>query len=78
MHDQKIVRYTWHSISLVTLGAITGVVLCILQLAGVIDIGWFWATFPLWIGYAIFITFFVITWLVLGVIVLIRRIRKDK
>lgn len=31
------------------IGIITGIVLSILQGVHVIDIGWFWATFPFWI-----------------------------
>jgi len=35
-------------LSLETIGIILGIVLCILQGIGTIDIGWFWATFPFW------------------------------
>lgn len=37
------------SISLGTIGIITGIVLCILKAVGTITISWFWATFPFWI-----------------------------
>lgn len=37
------------SISLSTIGIITGIVLCILKGCGTLDITWFWATFPFWI-----------------------------
>lgn len=32
---------------------IVGIILCICQAVGVVDIGWFWATFPFWIVFAI-------------------------
>lgn len=35
------------------IGIIVGIILCILQGTGVINIGWFWATFPFWICPAI-------------------------
>lgn len=35
--------------SLSGVGIAVGVVLCVLQGIGTIDIGWFWATFPFWI-----------------------------
>ena len=42
-----------YSMPLEIIGIITGIVLCILQSTGVIDIGWFWATFPFWIVIAV-------------------------
>lgn len=48
------------SLSLGTIGIITGIVLCILQGVGTINIGWFWATFPFWIVPAIDVVIFII------------------
>lgn len=31
-------------------GTVVGIVLCVLQGIGTIDVGWFWATFPFWIA----------------------------
>ena len=46
--SNKSVTYT-ASLSLSSIGIIVGIVLCILQGVGTINIGWFWATFPFWI-----------------------------
>ena len=46
--EHKSVTYTT-GLSLSSIGIIVGIVLCILQGIGTIDIGWFWATFPFWI-----------------------------
>lgn len=48
------------SVSLVTIGIITGIVLCVLQHSGTINIGWFWATFPFWAPAALEISLFLI------------------
>ena len=47
-------------ISLTTIGIITGIVLSVLQGVGVINIGWFWATFPFWIVPAASLALFLI------------------
>ena len=36
-------------LSLSSIGIIVGIILCVLQGVGTINIGWFWATFPFWI-----------------------------
>ena len=46
--EHKSVTYTT-GLSLSSIGIIVGIVLCILQGIGTIDIGWFWATVPFWI-----------------------------
>lgn len=45
-------------------GIITGIVLCILQGTGNINIGWFWATFPFWIVPAIDVAIVLIVFVV--------------
>ena len=52
------------SLSLSSIGIITGIVLCILQGVGTINIGWFWATFPFWIVPAVGLTIYVVIILV--------------
>lgn len=63
------------SLSLSSIGIITGIVLCILQGVGTIDIGWFWATFPLWIVPAIGLTIYVV---IILVSLLIAAFTRDK
>lgn len=71
----KIVNYSLFSLS--DIGIITGIVLCILQACNVLNIGWFWATFPFWIVPAVWIAIFLLAWIILGIIAIIVYI-KDK
>ena len=74
--DRDNVRVNTTSvISLETLGIITGTVLCILQGCGVIDIGWFWATFPFWIPLALDAAVVLIAIFVCFIIVLVDEKR---
>lgn len=69
MENYVVVR---SGLSLSTIGVITGIVLTVLEVTGVINIGIFWATFPFWIvpaaSLALFIIFTVIA-LIIGAIV---------
>lgn len=47
------VKITFSTLSLNTISIIVGIILSILQGLGTIDIGWFWATFPFWIMFAV-------------------------
>ena len=68
--DTSIVRVNFSALfSLETIGIITGIILCILQGVGVIDIGWFWATFPFWIPIALDIAVFLLICLVVIILV---------
>lgn len=58
--------------SLESIGIILGIVLCILQGVGTIDIGWFWATFPFWAPLALDIAILI---LVIIIAVLIGAIK---
>ena len=58
--EDKYVVVRSGSISLTTLGIITGIVLCILKGVGVINISWFWATFPFWIVPAASLAFLIL------------------
>jgi len=73
---------TTTTVSLSTIGIITGIVLCILQATGAINIGWFWATFPFWVIPATTITFimvlFIIAVTVCGINNLIIKIKDSK
>lgn len=60
-------------ISLESIGIITGIVLCILNGVGVIDIGWFWATFPFWIGAVVELAIFGIFMLCVAISILIAK-----
>lgn len=52
------------------IGIITGIILCILQGVGTINIGWFWATFPFWIVPATSIAIFLVILIICGIIAL--------
>lgn len=73
---------TTATISLETIGIITGIVLCVLQGTGTINIGWFWATFPFWIAPAatitIIVAIFILTVTVCGIYNLIIKIKDSK
>lgn len=58
--------------SLESIGIVLGIVLCILQGVGTIDIGWFWATFPFWAPLALEIAILI---LVIIIAVLIGAIK---
>lgn len=47
------VKFTVSTLSLNSISIIVGIILSILQGTGTIDIGWFWATFPFWIMFAV-------------------------
>ncbi len=49
--------------SLSAIGAILGAVFSVLQASGVINIGWFWATFPFWIVPALGVVFWIIAFI---------------
>lgn len=68
-------NYQGPAISLELLGIITGIVLCILQGVNVIDIGWFWATFPFWIVIAVDVVIIILTLFVVGIVALFAKIR---
>ena len=71
----KIINYSLFSLS--DIGIITGIVLCILQACNVLNIGWFWATFPFWIVPAFWVAIFLLAWIILGIVAIIVYI-KDK
>lgn len=58
------------------IGIIVGIILCILQGVGTIDIGWFWAIFPFWIVIAVDLALFLIVLLIVGIVVLVDRLRE--
>jgi len=60
--------------SLSGVGVIVGIILCILQGVGTIDIGWFWATFPFWICPAIGLGIVLLCMIISGVVLLITAI----
>lgn len=62
-------------LSLSTIGIITGIVLCILQGVGTINVGWFWATFPFWIVPAVYIALLFIVVIVAVIVGLIQNHR---
>ena len=59
--------------SLEGIGIIIGVILCVLQGCGVIDIGWFWATFPFWIPIALSVVLWGFAVVIALILVLIER-----
>lgn len=73
MEENKI--NVTYSFSLWGIGIITGIVLCILQGVGTIDIGWFWATFPFWIVPAVDIALCLLILVVVGIVALIAKNR---
>lgn len=74
MEEEKRVSVT-SMLSLETIGIITGIVLCILQGVGTINIGWFWATFPFWIWLAVDLAITLIVLLIVGIVALIAHHR---
>ena len=76
---QVIVAPTW---MLSDLGIVVGIVLCILQGVGVINIGWFWATFPFWIcpavGVSLFLLILIIAWTVVLIIKCVEGVKGLK
>ena len=48
-------------------GILVGTILSILQGVGVINIGWFWATFPFWIVPAVWELFIIIVLTIVGI-----------
>ena len=77
MEEEKHVRVT-SMLSLETIGIITGIVLCILQGVGTINIGWFWATFPFWICLAVDLAIALIVLLIVGIVALIAHHRERR
>lgn len=71
MEEKNIVNV--NPLPLSTIGVLTGIVLSILQGIGVINIGWFWATFPFWIVPALWFVFFLLLLIVVGTISLIKK-----
>ena len=72
----KIVNYSLFSLS--DIGIITGIVLCILQACNVINIGWFWATFPLWIGAAVGLAICLLAGVAMGIFAIITHIIESR
>lgn len=64
------------AISTGTIGIVTGIILCILQAIGKINIGWFWATFPFWIPIAADIAILIIILIITGIIILIEKAKE--
>lgn len=75
MEENKI--NVTYSFPLWGIGILTGIILCILQGVGTIDIGWFWATFPFWIvpavSIALTVLIVIIVMIVMGIQYLIER-----
>ena len=67
-------KYT-ASLSLSSIGIIVGIILCILQGVGTINIGWFWASFAFWIVPAVYLS---IVAIIVFVSVLIAAFTKNK
>lgn len=57
-------------------GIIVGIILCILQGVGTIDIGWFWAIFPFWIVLAVDLALCLIVLFIAGIVILVDRLRE--
>jgi len=76
MNEEVRVR-VGSSLTLGTIGAIVGIILCILQGVGTIDIGWFWATFPLWIVPAFDLALVILIFIVVGIIAFIKYLKGD-
>ena len=73
MREEADVNKVVLCLPLETLGIMTGIVLCILQGVGVINIGWFWCIFPFWILIASYLALLVIVILIAIIIGLIRN-----
>ena len=78
MQEEANVNKIVLSIPLETIGIITGIVLCILQGLGVIDIGWFWCIFPFWILIASYLALLVIVIIIAVIVGLIRNYLEKK
>lgn len=74
--NTKMINYSLFSLS--DIGIITGIVLCILQACSVINIGWFWATFPFWIVPAAGLALFLLVLIILGIVAIITYIIDRK
>lgn len=68
-------RSSFLTIPLSTIGVIVGVVLCVLQGIGKIDIGWFWATFSFWIVPAVSVSIVIVMMVIALLIAVLRRDR---
>lgn len=71
MEEKNVVNV--NPLPLSTIGVLTGIVLSVLQATNVINIGWFWATFPFWIVPALWFVFITIVLIVVGTISLIKK-----
>lgn len=71
MHEENSYLGVTGSFSMEFLGVVVGTVLCILQGTGVIDIGWFWATFPFWILIAVDAVIITIVLLIIFIVTMI-------
>lgn len=67
---------TTTTISLSTIGVLTGITLCILKACNVLNISWFWATFPFWIVPSVGLTIFIIVFIVTLILELTSRKRR--
>lgn len=63
---------------MVVIGMMVGLVLCILQGANAVNIGWFWATFPFWVWAPIDISLLVLKEYVDSFLRYIKYIKKNK
>lgn len=75
MEENEIKVTAGLSVPLETIGIITGIVLCILQGIGTIDIGWFWAIFPFWIVIAFDAAIILLIFIIIGISTLVIKIR---
>lgn len=71
MDTDKYVVTTSGGLSLSSIGVIVGIILCVLQGVGAINIGWFWATFPLWICPAVSLAFLLICVVIVLIVYLV-------
>ena len=69
---------TYSSFSLESIGIIVGIILCILQGTGTINIGWFWATFPFWIVLAVDVAIVILILIVALIVLGIQKIIEKK
>lgn len=76
--EPSITVTTKPALGLGTIGIITGIVLCVLQGVGTINIGWFWATFPFWIVPAVELAIIIVLAIVAIVAVVIDDIIERK
>lgn len=66
MEEKNVVNV--NPLPLSSIGVLTGIVLSVLKGTGVINIGWFWATFPFWIVPALWFVFVLLILIVAGTI----------